>query len=154
MCEFKDFLEQALRDRLVYGLYAENIQRKLLTEAGLTLSLAYEIAQGMEATQKQASESNAARVQQVKYGDSPTATPKRPCGRCGKVGHHPDKCYFRNQRCRKCKRLGHIAKMCQQVKKDDTPDKSLHDTRFVEQEKPGANQFRVQAFRCQASPEQ
>ena len=100
-CEFKDFLEQALRDRLVCGLYAENIQLKLLTEAGLTLSRAYEIAQGMEAAQKQTNEFHAARVQEVKYVDSPTATPKRPCGRCGKVGHHPDRCYCRNQRCRR-----------------------------------------------------
>ena len=58
-CEFEAFLEQALRDRLVCGLYAENIQRKLLTEADLKLSRAYEIAQGMEAAQRQTSEFHA-----------------------------------------------------------------------------------------------
>ena len=66
---------------------------------------------------------------------SPSAGHKRPCGRCGKVGHPPDKCYFRNQRCRKCKRLGHIAKMCRPAKEEDTPEKSPHDAHFVEQEK-------------------
>ena len=98
-CEFETFLEQALRDRLVCGLYAENIQRKLLTEANLTLGRAYEIAQGMEAAQRQASEFHASRGQDIKYLQVPGANPKRPCGRCGKVGHSPDKCYFRNQRC-------------------------------------------------------
>ena len=132
-CEFKDFLEEALRDRLVCGLYKEAIQRKLLTEAGLTLGRAYEIAQGMETAQKQASEFHASRVQEVKYVDSAAAAPKKPCGRCGKAGHHPDKCYFRNQRCRKCRRLGHIAKMCRQGKENDTADKSA---RYVKDESP------------------
>ena len=134
-CEFEAFLEQALRDRLVCGLYAENIQRKLLTEAKLTLSRAYEIAQGMEAAQRQASEFHASRNPEVKYVQSPSANNKRPCGRCGRVGHPPDKCYFRNQRCRKCRGLGHIAKMCRPAKEEDTPEKSPRDAHFVEQEK-------------------
>ena len=55
-CEFRDFLGEALRDRLVFGLYLEGIQRKLLTEADLSLNRAYKIAQGMEVARKQASE--------------------------------------------------------------------------------------------------
>ena len=37
-CSFGSFLEEALRDRLVCGVLSEAMQRKLLTEADLTLS--------------------------------------------------------------------------------------------------------------------
>ena len=48
-CEFGGYREQALRDRLVCGLRSENIQKRLSSEADLTLARAIEIAQGMEA---------------------------------------------------------------------------------------------------------
>ena len=44
-CEFKAYLEEALRDRLVCGLLSETIQRALLAEADLTLQRAIEVAQ-------------------------------------------------------------------------------------------------------------
>ena len=46
-CEFGDKLEEQLRDRFVCGLRKENIQRRLLTEADLTLTRAIEIAESM-----------------------------------------------------------------------------------------------------------
>ena len=48
-CEFVDVLNDALRDRLVCGLRNHGIQQRLLTEAGLTLAKAVEVAQGQEA---------------------------------------------------------------------------------------------------------
>ena len=48
-CGFGDGLNDALRDRLVCGLRNHGIQQRLLTEAGLTLLKAVEIAQGQEA---------------------------------------------------------------------------------------------------------
>ena len=47
-CEFGDYLEQALRDRLVCGLLSQSTQKKLLAEADLTLAQALSIAQGTE----------------------------------------------------------------------------------------------------------
>lgn len=47
-CEFGTFLNDALRDRLVCGLRAENIQRKLLAEAELTFDRAVNMASAME----------------------------------------------------------------------------------------------------------
>ena len=55
-CNFRDYLEEALRDRLVCGLKSEVIQRRLLTEEGLTLKKAYETAVSMETAAKGASE--------------------------------------------------------------------------------------------------
>jgi len=51
-CEFNDYLEQTLRDRLVCGLRHEPTRKKLLTEAALTLNKAIEIAQSVEAAEK------------------------------------------------------------------------------------------------------
>ena len=48
-CEFGDYLNQALRDRLVCGLRSEAPQKQLLAESGLTLARAMSLAQGMEA---------------------------------------------------------------------------------------------------------
>ena len=50
-CDFHDYLNQALRDRLVCGLVNHNIQKKLLTEANLTLTKVLEIAKSMEAAE-------------------------------------------------------------------------------------------------------
>ena len=51
-CDFGQWLEEALRDRLVCGLRNSNVQCKLLTEPGLTYAKAVEIALGMEAAEK------------------------------------------------------------------------------------------------------
>ena len=51
--ELSDYLEQALRDRLVFGLVNERVQQRLLSESELSLKKAFEIAQGMEIAQKE-----------------------------------------------------------------------------------------------------
>ena len=55
-CEFRDNLEEALRDRLVCIMLSVPIQKRLLAEKELTLQKAMEIAQAMEAATKQSSE--------------------------------------------------------------------------------------------------
>lgn len=50
-CEFKDYLEEALRDHVVCGLQNEAVQRRLLSEKDLRLQAAYNIAVSMEASQ-------------------------------------------------------------------------------------------------------
>ena len=55
-CDFGAFLEEALRDRLVCGLANESIQKRLLTEANLTLKKALELSLGMELAAKDATE--------------------------------------------------------------------------------------------------
>ena len=41
---------------------------------------------------------------------SPSDPP--PCFRCGKLGHRPDKSFFKKQKCRQCGSYGHIQRMC------------------------------------------
>ena len=99
-CEFGTFLDQAIRDKFVCGLRSEAIQRKLLTEDGLTTARAVEIAQGMEsATTKvrEIKESASAQVNKVSNhrvrrntsegGATPAKTPNRTqqaCYHCGR----------------------------------------------------------------------
>ena len=137
-CEFGAYLQEALRDRLVCGLRSEAIQRRLLTEEKLTLEKAYGTAHGMEEAQRQANELQTSanvtadrNLQYVGRGQTPpvvepakTANP--PCYRCGKIGHSPDSCFYKRQKCRACKRYGHIAKMCRATL-------SRHKAHFVEQ---------------------
>uniref|UniRef100_A0A8C5PNH2 Uncharacterized protein n=1 Tax=Leptobrachium leishanense TaxID=445787 RepID=A0A8C5PNH2_9ANUR len=52
-CSFGEYLPTALRDKFVLGLNSETIQRKLLTEKGLTLTSAVEIASVMEMAEVQ-----------------------------------------------------------------------------------------------------
>ena len=55
-CEFGTFLNEALCDRLVCGLREEAMQRRLLAEPSLDLEKACELAQGMEAANRNAKE--------------------------------------------------------------------------------------------------
>lgn len=52
-CDFKEFLQQALRDQLVCGLRSEGIKRKLLTEENLTFERAVQITVSMEIAEGQ-----------------------------------------------------------------------------------------------------
>ena len=64
-CEFKAFLEEALRDRFVCGLKSRNIQKKLLAEKDLTWNMALEIAQAMESAEQQANKFGGSGMQAV-----------------------------------------------------------------------------------------
>ena len=120
-CEFSKYLNDALRDRLVCGLRNTGIQKRLLSEANLTLAKAGEIAQKMEAAEK-----NAKRLQgreTVPVNKVIRQGERRPMALygeirrshvlcCGRSGHVPSSCRFRNATCHKCQKKGHIAKAC------------------------------------------
>ena len=61
--EFQDYLDQAIRDRLVCGLSSEAIQKRLLSENNLMLAATQGIALRMEAAAKEASELHVSAVQ-------------------------------------------------------------------------------------------
>ena len=111
-----------MRDRLVCGLRNTGIQKRLLSEASLTLAKAGEIAQGMEAAEKNANrlqggEAVHVPVNKVIPRKEKTEGPgwrkqEKPCYRCGRSGHVPSACRFRDATCHKCQKKGHIAKAC------------------------------------------
>ncbi|KAL5517983.1 hypothetical protein EMCRGX_G003642 [Ephydatia muelleri] len=72
-CEFKAFLDEALRDRFVCGLRAQSIQKRLLSEAALDLKKALEVAQGGQ-------KGGAANLLPRKMGKPKTSTHQLNCG--------------------------------------------------------------------------
>jgi len=117
-CDFKDFLDQALRDRFVCGLKNAAMQKQLLAEVDLTINRAVEFALGMEMADK-----NAQVMQSASYGqpnvqamgkERQSRLKKRGRAssmRCG--GHHEaSKCPFIDSECYKCQKKGYIARAC------------------------------------------
>ena len=90
-CDFKAFLDEALRDRLVCGMNSKQTQKKLVTEQDLTLTKALQIPQAMEAA--------GARAKEMK-GTDHSIHRAGPCYFCGKP--HDTKTYkFREAKCHK-----------------------------------------------------
>ena len=111
-CDFAEFLDSALRDRLVCGIRSESAQKRLLSEADLTLKKAMELAQGMEAADKNAKslkESDPAIRQITKFKPNTQSMYRKPCGRCGKTNHDAQNCHFAKATCHACGKIGHIA---------------------------------------------
>ena len=89
-CEFGDYLQQALQDRFVCGIGHENTQKRLLTEANLTLTKAIETACSIEAAEVHASQlkgTNGVPVMNVKstrrHQGRDTREKHGTCTRCG-----------------------------------------------------------------------
>ena len=127
-CSFGEFLNDALRDRLVCGLRSESIQRKLLSQQELSLTQAIDMVKGMEAVARDTNELQGQTLNNQaihlsaatkKGGSNPQ---DKPCYRCGKKNHLPQQCHFKEAVCHKCNKKGHISKVCESVqqKRDST----------------------------------
>ena len=128
-CNFENFLPQALRDCMVCGLYNGSIQKRLLMEEALTLDKAVELAKSLEAAEKSSKKLQGGEDRQVNRvwkEQKPHKTPaKTPCYRCGKNGHQPSSCRFRDAECHKCHKKGHLAKVCRSKPKSDKADSGI-----------------------------
>ena len=120
-CQFSENLDDALRDRLVCGLKPalEGAQKKLLGIKDLTLQKAVEVAAGFESVEKSSKEIREqpdpqVDVHLVKEFCKKEVQPPRYnlCFHCGRAGHSPSKCRFKNLSCHNCGRTGHIAVAC------------------------------------------
>ena len=105
-CNYGTTLDKMLRDRIVWGIEDENIQRKLLQEADLTLKRALTIAQSAETANKNLKEMKSPKSELDSSSSSTTGVTvktepvnkvsgKKPstkgtgvtCHRCGIAGH-------------------------------------------------------------------
>ena len=128
-CEFREYLNDALWNRLVCGLHAEGTQRRLLTTKNLTLQEAIETALTMEAADKDSKTlqgSKGSNIQQIsKILTQTNWKQSRPCYGFGKANHHFSKCRFIGATCRTCGKTGHIATVCSSGKSNKaTPTRS------------------------------
>ena len=124
-CEFKETLNDMLRDRLVCGVNDERIQRRLLAEPTLTFDKALQLAQAIETADKDTKDLKVARESQpqpIHYHRPVVRKPNHPvttnfiCTRCG-GGHKAPECPFKDSVCHHCKRKGHFARMCRAKQK-------------------------------------
>nr|XP_024656779.1 uncharacterized protein LOC112432450 [Maylandia zebra] len=120
-CEFKDVLNDTLRDRLVCGLRNEAAQKKLLTESDLTLEKAINISVTMEMASKEAHALHA--TDRVHKLDNGKANAQGPCFRCGKLGHLASDCWCKEMDCNNCGKKGHVARACRNKRCKDKGSK-------------------------------
>ncbi|XP_070381116.1 uncharacterized protein [Dermacentor albipictus] len=123
-CDFGQFLEAALRDRVVDGVRSTELRQKLLVKGSqLTLAEAVEMLQTYEQAAEGAAiydqgSSQTDIVQHVSQGKSPDSdaamTPVRKCYRCGSTRHlaNSQECKARGKRCSQCHRMGHFRAVC------------------------------------------
>jgi hypothetical protein len=140
-CNFGQVLDDSLRDRLVCGVRSDAIQKRLLSEPKLTFQRAAQLATSLEAADRQGNElrshktpwepSGVNKLRDSKPGaagrvarrhrspsedGSSDSSGKARCSRC-KGDHDPDECRFRNSRCRRCDKKGHIARACNSTRR-------------------------------------
>ena len=138
-CDFGTFLDQALRDRFVCGLRSEQIQKRLLTEDGLSSTRALEIAQGMEVADRNTKEWKGT-ARPAADGHVMTVMKKehsKSCRHCGRGGHEPKDCRYKDCKCHNCGKAGHIAPICKGKKgsrKKPDHKQVAHKTHYVETE--------------------
>ncbi|XP_064470040.1 uncharacterized protein K02A2.6-like [Ornithodoros turicata] len=118
-----------IRDRLVCGVRDIGIQKRLLAERELTLEKATTLACAVEMATKNAMElsqppdNSVNRIinrkgRQRPVGQEPKGIPPRQasqksmCIRCGRSDHGAPACPFKTTECHRCKKKGHLAKMC------------------------------------------
>ena len=111
--KFDDYLEQALRDRLLCGKARGNNSSLKLTSLWLKR---LELAQGFEAAEK-----NAQQFKETEVAVHLVAKPKGAyCQRCGRTIHDGADCRMKDVECFNCGKQGHISRVCQAPSKEDT----------------------------------
>ena len=127
-CNYGDTLNAMLRDRLVCGIMADSIQRRLLAEPNLTLKCTLDLAIAMETAVKNSLElkhqprsndvtEDDAGVHKLSDLSSGRRTSKRPnacsgCYQCGNKAHTPSQCPFKDAKCFHCGKKGHVRSVC------------------------------------------
>ena len=108
-CNFREFLDEALRGRFVCGLINGSIRRRLLAERTLTLKMAIDLAKTLETAEVETKLMNA----EIKAENAFAIEQKsRRCYRCNSDGHLANTCPFKECVCHSCKMKGHLSKPC------------------------------------------
>ena len=94
---------------------SESIQKRLLSEAELTLAKAVDLAQSLEVVSKSAQTLKgttdlAVGLMERKKARSPVEG--RACHWCGKTSHLAPQCNFKDATCHTCGKKGHLARVC------------------------------------------
>ncbi|UYV73853.1 K02A2.6-like [Cordylochernes scorpioides] len=143
-CTFGEMLEVMLRDRFVAGIKSESLQKKLLQEDDdVTLDRVFSIAVSFELAEQNAKELQdglVAKMDIVPGGNRKNEARRgwqhgpgmqrreTICFRCGKKNSHlAPACPHKTKYCFKCKRIGHLSRVCK-------TGKSVPDCRYAQDE--------------------
>ncbi|XP_064467533.1 uncharacterized protein LOC135378433 [Ornithodoros turicata] len=129
-CSYGTATDDATRDQIVEGTTSRQLRERLLYEGtSWTLGRAIDIGIHQEMTKRELEIFDSKKVQRVntqsKHCDYKQRDgrnkPRAICYRCGSTSHfaNNEKCPTRQQRCRKCHKLGHFQVMCQSRKNAD-----------------------------------
>ena len=120
------------------------MQRRLLSEPDLTFKKALELAQAIEAAERnvqelQCTKGGTERVFNVKW--SAQNTPNTKCYRCGD-NHSATDCRFKGASCHNCGKQGHIARACRSKSKRYAPkfDQTTKGTHQVQSDQTNQSQ--------------
>ncbi|XP_049268011.1 uncharacterized protein LOC119379063 [Rhipicephalus sanguineus] len=129
-CDLGQFLQDALRDRIVAGIRRKETQLALFGEEDLTFEKACKIALDREQAARQtallhtegkeaALDAMAIRGKESekKWKLRKFKEAKRVCERCGKA-HAASVCSYKNVQCHSCSQIGHLQKMCPRNRRD------------------------------------
>ena len=121
-CNCAEFLDQALRNRLVFGMRSKATQKSLLTEKGSMLEWVLELARSLKAVEKNVqmlkahnehpiNKINHHQARVHKPAPSTTHVAEKVCYCCGRTGHPPTACSFVNAKFHSCGKIGHLAEV-------------------------------------------
>ena len=133
-CDFKDFLDQALRYRFVCGLQNNSIRRRLLAERKLTLKPAIELAMEHADLETQIISTDI-KTENVNAMNNAT----RKCYRCNSTKHLANVCRFKDAKCNNCHMEGHISKACRNRTRQTDPPLKMPAYQKTATPKPTSN---------------
>ncbi|PIK55509.1 hypothetical protein BSL78_07590 [Apostichopus japonicus] len=124
-CSYGNKLDENLRDRFISGLREEPTALKLMekvsekdtftfnqtVEFALSRESTFEGARAMRSETTSTSPMTNVNTVQRKQGPNSNKASTRRCYRCGR-NHNSDECWFKNTKCRKCSKIGHIERVC------------------------------------------
>ena len=144
-CSFGATKDDFIRDRLVLGLRDKALSEQLQMEEELTLSLAVDKYRHKELIQLQNKSDSTKMVAAVQQKDKRQQNNKyrkdnqnqesknKICDKCGfekRRSHARGSCPAKQQRCRKCNRIGHFERACRQkihYVEDNRVERRFHD---------------------------
>ena len=152
-CNFGEFLNRSLRDQFICGICNSATRKKLLNEDrtfqdALKVAIADEVASketlevqndakpGDESVHSMGNSRNLLNQQNRKPSLPSFQKSSYACYSCGSTEHSRNQCRFRNVVCSRCKRTGHIARVC---KKGNTQNNRVEqrldsDAEFLEED--------------------